>query len=341
MASKTDSKNLNINDIARLAGVSKATVSAVINDKAGVAEKTRTNVLDIIHRFDYKPNAIARSLSNRKTKSIGLIIKEIDNPYYTKIMHGVYDICSKQGYTVFLGSSQLSFEQEERGIEAFIDQQVDGLIITPLQGENRDFSYLSKLITNKYPLVLIGGVKNHATNLVQINSKEASRAAVRYLIEQGHFQIAYFSGPTNSAHSEEREQGYRLALSEAGIPFNSTLIFQAGADIEDGYEMGKSVFAGKSARPTAVFCYNDLVAIGLIHALQELKISIPNEVAVIGFDNIDFSRFANIPLTTVNNPALQLGEEAAKLLLKQIESPDEVLCERITLDASLLIRKSA
>ncbi len=333
--------NLTIKDIARLAEVSKATVSAVINSRSGISSDTRARVLEVVNRFNYKPNQIARSLSVRSTKSIGLIIKEIDNPYFTKIMKGVFDTCSRQGYTVFLGSSELAYEQEEHSVQAFVSQQVDGLIITPMQDRNRDFTYLSELLAKKYPLVMIGEVRNFSTNVVDIRNVEAAYQAVNYLIQQGHRQIAYLAGPPTSLHSDERFEGYGRALLEHGIPAAESDVRATGSDFEDGYREATSLFSGADVRQTAVFCYNDLVAIGVIHALQELGIDVPREVAVIGFDNIDFCRYLRVPLTTVNSPAYEMGQAAAELLLRQIQQPETILFEHIELEAALVKRKSA
>ncbi|KAA3614643.1 MAG: LacI family transcriptional regulator [Calditrichaeota bacterium] len=332
---------LNINDIARLANVSKATVSAVINDKPGVALKTRQKVQDIVVRHNYKPNHMARSLSVRSTKSIGLVIKEIDNPFYTKIMRGVYDVCSRHGYTVFLGSSELLWEQEEKTMEAFVQKQVDGLIVTPLNDFDRNSQSIANLIERNFPLVMVGQIKKYQTSSVRIDNIKAAKQAVTFLIKNGHTQIAYFSGPSNSLHSEERFQGYKEALIEAGLQLQSKWCIAAGPKFDDGFENGMQLFSGTSERPTAVFCYNDLVAIGLIQALKIQKIRVPQDIAVVGFDNIDFSRFANISLTTVENPAREMGEAAARMVLKQIENPDFILHDEIILDATLIERDSA
>ncbi len=332
---------LKIDDVARLAQVSKATVSAVLNDKPGVAEKTRIRVLEIIERFNYKPNHVARALSLQATKSVGLVIKEIDNPYYTKIMRGVFHICSLHGYSVFLGSSELQYRQEEKIIEAFVNQQVDGLIVTPLQEADRDFSTVFNLINRKFPIVTIGRIKNFHTNCVSIDNVAAAQEAVSYLIRAGHKRIAYFAGPANSLHNDDRLLGYRRALITAGIELPTDYIVAAGANFADGFSQCEVLFDREFEQPTAVFCYNDLVAIGLIQALQNRGVRVPQEIAVIGFDNIDFSRFSNIPLTTVSNPARKMGEEAAKLLLRQIEKPDPVLFKEKLLETTLVVRNSA
>lgn len=332
--------DFNIADVARLANVSKATVSAVINNRPGVSPQTRENVLRIIKKLNYRPNLVARSLSVRATKSIGLVIKEIDNPHFARVIKGVFNFYSRQGYTVILGSSEHSPEKEQLSVEALTNQRVDGIIVSPLQSSQSDFGYLAELIARKYPLVTLGEVKNYATNVVDIDNEAAAHKAVSYLISRGHRKIAYLSGPPFSAHSKDRLRGYQQALIDNGLPIDSRFILDAGPYFENGYSRGKQLFSSDD-RPTAVFCYNDLVAIGLIQALQELGLRVPEEAAVIGFDDIDFCRFARIPLTTVHVPAYEIGEKAAELLMRQITNRGNGMVEKILLDAYLVKRDSA
>ncbi|MDZ7319702.1 MAG: LacI family transcriptional regulator, partial [candidate division KSB1 bacterium] len=170
-----------IADVARMANVSKATVSAVLNNKPTVSPQTRELVNEVIRHLNYRPNEIARSLSIRRTKCIGLVIKEIDNPYFAKVMKGVFDVCCEMGYTVLLGSSELSPNQELKSVQTLTHRHVDGLIISPLQGDDIDFSYLGNLLRENYPLVMLGSVKNYITNTVDIDNVKAAYEAVSYL----------------------------------------------------------------------------------------------------------------------------------------------------------------
>jgi len=329
-----------IADVAKLAGVSKATVSAVLNDRPGISHDTRIHVQDIVKKLNFRPNRLARSLSIRSTKSIGLVIKEIDNPFFAKVMKGVFDTCCKYEYTVLLGSSELSPSQEIRSIETLTSQRVDGLIISPLQGKDVDFTYLLDLIKENYPFVMLGTIKNYLTNVVEINNVEAAYTAVSYLIKLGHREIAYFAGPAYSAHSEDRLEGYKNALIDNRIPIPKAHIVATGSYIKNGYNAGKKMFSQKKDRPSAVLCYNDLVAIGLINALLELGIEIPHEVSVIGFDDIDFCSSVKIPLTTIHIPAHEIGEKATELLFRQIHNRYQPLNEKIIVEAQLIERSS-
>lgn len=331
---------ITITDIARMANVSKATVSAVLNDRPGISHHTRERVREIIEKVHYKPNQLARSLTQRHTKSIGLLIKEIDNPYFSKIMKGVFDSCMDRGYTVLLGSSEQSPAKELQSIETLVSQRVDGLIIAPLQGEDVDFDYLSKLIREKVPLVTLGEVTNFKTNVVEVDNVEGAYKAVSYLQSLGHEKIAYFSGPSHSAYSYDRLEGYRRALLEWQFQLKQDYILQVGPYIENGYERGKAFFGSVADLPTAVLCYNDLVAIGLIDALLEMGIDVPGEVSVIGFDNIDICDSVKVPLTTVDVLAYQIGKTAADLLVEQISEPTLPLNKKVVLEPKIVIRQS-
>ena len=332
--------SVTISDVARIANVSKAAVSAVLNNKPGVSLKTRERILEVINKLNYRPNMIARSLSAKETKSIGLVIKEIDNPFFAKVTKGVFDQCFDLGYMVLLGSSELSPEKERKSIETLVNQRVDGLILSPLQGDDVDFTYLSDLIKEKYPLVTLGHVTNFQTNVVDIDNVQAALTAVSHLIEKGHIRIGYFSGPSYSAHSRDRMNGYRQAFSNHNLPVDDSLVFSVGSYIEDGYEMGKKIFANKSDYPTAIFCYNDLVAIGLLNALHELNYKVPEDVSIVGFDNIDFCKSVVVPLTTIKVPAYKIGQAAARLVIEQIATQSHPQNKKMILPAELIIRSS-
>ncbi|MGD0036341.1 MAG: LacI family DNA-binding transcriptional regulator [Bacteroidota bacterium] len=331
---------ITISDIAKLANVSKSAVSIVLNNKTGVSEKTRKKILDTIKKHKYYPDQIAQSLAARETKSIGLIIKEIDNPYFSKLMKGVYDACSKLGYSVLLGSSELSAEKESEIINALLNKRVDGLIISPLQSEESNFTYLANLLDDHYPVVVLGEVKNYSTSRVDIDNIKAAFDAVSYLIKLGHRRIAHFAGPGHSGHGQKRLEGYKQALIDNNIPINKKYILSVEPYTLSGFKAGIELFSKNCELPSAVFCYNDLVAIGLINALLELKIRVPEKVSVVGFDNIDFSKFVKIPLTTIQMPAYEIGETAATLIINQITNSSALLNENIILEHKLIERNS-
>lgn len=331
---------ITITEIARLANVSKSSVSLVLNDKPGVSLKTRKKVLGIMEKYDYHPNQIAQSLAGRETKSIGLIIKEIDNPYFARLMRGVYDACSGLGYSVLLGSSEHLPEKETEIIRTMVNKRVDGLIVSPLQNEDLDFSHLADLIRDGYPLVILGTVTSRSINIVDVDNMKAAYDAVAFLVRKGHRRIAHFAGPVNTGHGQRRLEGYRQALIEHHIPIDKSLIVPVEPYVPNGYRAGMELFAGGDNLPTAVFCYNDLVAIGLMNALQELGVDVPGRVSVMGFDNIAIDEYLRIPLTTVEMPAYEIGKSAANLLITQIGGDPSPRVERIIMPHRIVERGS-
>ena len=333
-------EKMTIGDVARLAGVSKATVSSVLNDKSNVSKSTKARVADVMQRLNYRPNHIARSLSSRQTRSMGLVVKQFDNPYFTKIMRGVFEFFSGRGYTVLLGSSQLSPEKERQSVDTLLRHRVDGLILSPLQAQDADLRYLSPLFEDQIPLVFLERVPNIAANVVDIGNEKGAYDAVAHLIRLQHRKIAYLAGPDFSIHNRERLSGFQRAMMEHGLPLRTEWIRKAGVYIEDGYFAARSQFEETDDRPTALFCFNDLVAIGAMNALFELGLRVPDDVSIIGFDDIEFCESVRVPLASVHVPILEMGTAAAALLLKQIEHHGASLRETVELKATFIPRAS-
>lgn len=330
-----------ISDVADLAGVSKSTVSAVINDKDTVKETTRQRVLSAIEELNYRPRPSARrAFRSPSGKSLGFVIKEAQNTYYAEVLAGIQSVVSEQGYVISVSSSEGDYELEKRIVRQLTEQEVDGLIIAPIMDDEADLSHIFELRRRNIPLVLLEAVRGIRASLTDVDNLLASYKAVRYLMDQGHSHIVHFAGPSYSEHSEERAAGVRHAFSESRLIFDESLIVHVGDALEDGYRVGLDFFGAAVERPTAVTCYNDLVAIGLLRALRELGIGVPDEVSVIGFDNLDLLEYLAMPLTTVNVPKFEMGRSAAEMLLRQIDSRKPLPQEKVTLDAELVIRET-
>src|SRR5690348_10828333 len=329
-----------ITDVARQAGVSKATVSAVINDSPSVKGTTRDRVLAAIDVLNYRPSQVTRAVS-RKTKSIGLLIKEIDNPYYAEVVLGARAHANEHGYTLLVASSEGEYDAERRAVELIQAKDVEGLIATPVLDEHADLSHFFELKRRNFPFVLLEEVLGVPASLVDVDNREASRRAVEFLIQQGHTRIVHFAGPTYSMHSLERLDGVRHACSASHLIFADSDIVVAGAHLADGYAAALAYFKKRGAmRPTAVTCYNDLVAIGVCRALHELGLRVPDDVSVIGFDDIPLLEYLPVPLTTVRMPKAAMGEVAARMLIRHIESKTVIPPQKVVLDAELVIRRS-
>jgi LacI family transcriptional regulator len=330
-----------INDVARQAGVSKATVSAVMNDSASVKGTTRDRVLAAIDVLNYRPTQVTRT-NTRKTKSIGLLIKEIDNPYYAEVVLGARAHANEQGYTLLVASSEGEYEAERRAVELMQSKDVEGLIATPVLDEHTDLSHFFELKRRNFPFVLLEEVRGVPASLVDVDNRDASRKAVEFLIRQGHTRIVHFAGPKYSMHSEERLDGVRHACSSSHLIFTDNDAIEAGAHLADGYRAALTCFRQRTgaARPTAVTCYNDLVAIGACRALHELGLRVPDDVSVIGYDDIPLLEYLPVPLTTVRMPKAAMGEVAAQMLIRHIESRTVIPPQKVLLEAELVMRQS-
>ena len=336
------SKRATITDVARQAGVSKATVSAVLNNTGSVKGSTRDRVTAAMELLNYRPTGLAGRDAARRGRSIGLLIKELDNPYYAEIALGARTHAEAKGYTLLVTSSEGSFEAERRAVELLQAKQVDGLIATPVLDDEADLSHFFELKRRNVPFVLLEDVRGVRASLVDVDNVEASRQAVVHLIEQGHTRIAHFAGPAYSMHSHERVDGVRRACSASSLIFADADVVATGAHLEDGYRAGLALFRDRPAerRPTAVTCYNDLVAVGVYRALAELGLRVPEDVSVVGFDDLPLAEYLPVPLTTIHMPAGRMGAMAAEMLIRHVEAHEAVPPQKVVLEATLVVRGS-
>lgn len=337
-----DYKRPTITDVARMAAVSKATVSAVLNDTGTVRESTRDRVLSVMEHLNYRPMGSGRRAPIQEERSIGLVIKEIDNPYYGEVVNGVRAAAQESGYTLLVTSSEGEYEAERRAVELLQRKELDGLILTPVLDADADLSHLFELKRRNFPFVLLEELRGVPASLIDVDNEEASQRAVEFLIEQGHTRIVHFAGPEYSWHSQERIDGARRACSGSHVIFTDADVVRAGAHLEDGYRAGLEYFRGRAAgeRPTAVTCYNDLVALGLCRALVELGIRVPEDLSVVGFDDIGFLDYLPLRLTSVRIPKFEMGQLAAQMLIRHIESREALPPQKVYLDAELVVRDS-
>lgn len=347
-------KDVTMADVADRADVSKSTVSAVINNKDIVRDSTRDRVLKAIEALNYRPNGSARrGLKAPAGKSIGFVIKEAGNPYYAEVLAGIRDIASEKDYLTFVSSSEGRFDEEKQIIKQFSEKDLSGLIITPILNEETDLSHIFDLKRNNIPFVLLERVRGLQTSLIDIDNVQASCEATKHLIDLGHERVIHFAGPSYSEHTQERIEGVRRAFSESRLIYDpDTTVVQAGDSFAEGYERGLDYFTPEAAEkesenerpndecPTAVTCYNDLVALGLMRALRERGISVPEEVSVVGFDDLDLLDYFPISLTTVRVPKRKMGRRAAEILIRQIESSKAPPPNKISLEATLIARSS-
>lgn len=326
-----------IKDIAALAGVSKTTVSKVLNNKdEKISNATRQKVLDIVKQKNYIPNKMAQSLVTKETKTIGVIIPDIRNPFFTDIVRGIEDKAFKEGYNIILCNTDESSKKELKAINTLIEKMVDGIIFAPYsKGELNlnDYDLLTK------PIVLVDkklNIKN-LKGIVTLDNKEGTYLATNHLVGNNHKKILYLSGPLKNKISKDRLKGYKKALKKADIKYDESLVLKGEYSLEWGYEIIKKL---KYINFTAICAGNDLIAIGAIKALKERNIRVPKDVSVVGFDDIETSSIINPQLTTIKQNSYSMGYESANILIKNLEKKSFNNIEKITFKPELIIRDS-
>ncbi|MBK8945960.1 MAG: LacI family DNA-binding transcriptional regulator [Ignavibacteriae bacterium] len=336
-------KKITIVDVAKKAGVSKGTVSAVINAKNSVKPATRDLILSVMKELNFRPQGIARKLKNGDVdKTIGLVIKNLSYPYYTSIAYGVKAYANSKGYSVIITSSENNHESEVKFSHIFSTKDIKGTIIAPVVEGTSEIEHLFKLKMINYPFVLLEDVKGIQANVVAIDNLKAIKNAVKYLIDSGHTKIVHFAGPSQSSHTVERVEGFRHAFSERTLVFNKDMIVYIGSNYEESFDKTKEYFKNlkKKDYPTAIVCFNDQQALGVMMALVELKIKIPDDISIVGNDDIFYSRIYPVPLTTIKAPLHEIGVKAAEILIRNIESHEILPIEKIELKTELIIRES-
>ncbi len=327
---------ITIKEIAKKSGVSVGTVSKVLNYDMTVGEINRKKVMRTIEELNYKPNKIARSLSKGKTKNIGFIIPDITNPFFPALVKGASDVLISEGYYVHLCSSDDDPDKEDLYINDLKSMWVDGIIIAPSDTENRDVSVFNTITV---PIVVVDReIEGLNRDLVIINNKEAAYEAVNYLIDNGHKKIVLLTGPEYTKTAQTRFEGWKKAVGEKKL-FKKELVFWGRFTIDSGYEMMKKVF-DNLGKVDAVFACSDFIALGAIQAIEERGYKIPDDISIIGFDDIYLSRFLKPPLTVVRQPIYDMGKTAGEILLKKMNNISDFVPERVVIKGKLVIRGS-
>jgi len=325
-----------IKEIAKKVGVSVGTVSKVLNYDKTVSEINKRKVIRIIKELNYRPNRIARSLSKGKTKNVGFIIPDITNPFFPELVRGASDLLISNGYYVFLCSSDNDANKEDFYINDLVSMWIDGIIIAPSDTENRDIGIFNKIIS---PFVVIDReIEGLNKDLVIINNKKGAYEAVNYLIGNSHKRIVILAGPQYTKTAQNRFMGWKKALEEKAL-FREEFAFWGNFSIDSGYEMMKKVFDNVD-KVDAVFACNDLIALGAIQAIEEKKYKIPDDISIIGFDDIYLSKFLKPSLTTVRQPIYDMGKIAAEILLDRMSSSKDFVPKKVVIEGNLIERGS-
>jgi len=335
---KPINKHVTRDDVAKVAGVSPATVSYVVNNgPRPVSAETRQKVLDVIHESGYTPNAVARSLRLQKTTTLGLILPDTLNPYFAEVARGVEQYAFENGYTLILCHSDYSIEREIQYVNVLQSERVAGVIWFPATSDPKPALMLADYEINL--VVLDRNVSGIDCPSIVADNYKGGCLATQHLIDLGHRDIGCIARPFDLEHSQERIKGFMATLRENGLPVDPTRIVKGGFRLEDGRT---ATFHLLDEHPTitAIFAYNDFMAIGALRAAHERSLRIPQDISIVGFDDLPQAQFTYPTLTTIQQPKFEMGKQGAKLLLDLINGKSPSKQGLKPLNVKLVVRES-
>lgn len=323
-------------DVAKLAGVSTATVSRVINSPETVRAHTREKVFAAMKLCNYKYNALARGFVTKQSNTIGVIIPTLKNPVFAESTRGIQDYANRNNIQVLLGNNYYQSNQEENLIKAFREKQVDGLIITTT---NPRSAFLKTLVEENVPFVLLySTLRKGQITAVGVDNYKGGYLATEHLVKLGHQRIGMVAGNFSvSDRSFHRWHGYKQCLKNSNIPYDNKLLIQTEYSLTGGRDAVKKLLVLKNP-PTAVFCSNDFLAFGAMKGARDVDLNVPQDLSIVGFDNIQIASYVTPELTTISQPAYEIGKVGAELLFQRMKGQDKPV-QRM-LDLSLVVRES-
>jgi len=327
-----------IKDIAARAGISYATVSRALNGKYGVSKVTREKVKALALEMGYRPNAIARGLVSSSSMTVGLVIPDIANPFFSRVALGVEERLLKFGYSVFLCNTGWNPERERNHINTLIQKQVDGIIMTPV---TQYPDAIESMIPKSIPLVYVSGhPKGTTLSHVMIDNVKGADIAVSHLLSRNRKKIAFIGSVQDIRALDDRLSGYRKALERVNIEVSEDLIVLDEFREQSGYKMVNGLL-DNGIIPDAVFAENDVLALGVCEGIRANGYRVPEDIAVIGFDDIPIMSHPDIQITTIHQPKYRIGVYAAEILIHQLTLDSaERRMERVTLQPELIVRRS-
>ncbi|MEM9997909.1 MAG: LacI family DNA-binding transcriptional regulator [Bacteroidota bacterium] len=334
-----------IKDVAARSGVSVATVSAVVNEADWVTDATRARVQRAVAELGYRPNRVARSLKTQRADAVGAIVSDVTNPFFTEIIRGLSHALQERGRNLFLCDADHRFELGDAHLEMLIEQQVDGLVII---GDSVREASLQSYLRRRSHVPVVAIERDYDlpdVSCLLVDSEQGAYVATRHLIEQGFERIAYIAGPQEGAGSltygrAMRTAGWRRALAEAGLPNDDEWLARGTFRYESGASAMRDLLS-RPVRPDAVFVANDMMALGAMHALHEMGLRIPDDLALVGFDDIPVAALVAPPLTTMAMPKRRLGRAAHDVLRAHIADGPGYTAVRRTFEADLVVRASS
>jgi LacI family transcriptional regulator len=331
--------DVTIKDIARKANVSYATVSRALNNKRGVRQTTRSKILELAEQMSYTPNAIARGLVKKQTQTLGLILPDITNPFYPEVARGIEEGAAERGFSIFLCNTNWERNREAHYLRLLAEKRVDGIILAPIDNE---VEAIENRLTGKIPIVYVSNAPaGTRQSFVVMDNVLGGFLATEHLIEAGYEKIGFVGSTEDSLTVDERLAGYRRALEKYGIPIEEKYVQLGEFNEKAGYQIIRGMIAGGDF-PRAVFAENDLLALGVLHGVKASGLSVPEDVAVVGFDDIPVASYPEVQLTTVSQPTYEMGRKSVEILLERIQAAEKPAAARqIYLKPSLNIRRSS
>lgn len=325
-----------IKDVAALAGISYTTVSHVLNKSRPVSDQVRIKVEAAIQQLDYVPSAVARSLKAKSTSTIGLLIPNGVNPYFAELARGIEDYCERNGFCVILCNCDDNADKQRGYLRVLLEKRVDGLIVSSVGGDPGLDGSLAGVRT---PMVVVDReLEGIDADLVRIDHELGGYLATRHLLELGHRHIACIHGPAQTSVARLRLTGYERAMAQAGIKVEPHWVIESDYTSPGGYQAAVSLLEGSP--PTAIFAGNDMIGIGVLRAAAERNVRVPRDLSVVGFDDIEMSRYVYPALTTVGQSIVELGESAAQMLLRRITGPFDGVTEQRVVLPGIVLRES-
>lgn len=326
-----------LNDVAKLAGVAPITVSRVINNSGYISEATRQKVEAAIAELGYVPNVLARGLRSKRTYTLALVMTDITNPFFTLIARGVEDTASKIGYTVIYCNTDEAEAEEQKYANILAQKQVDGVLLVPARSNSKSVEFFQ---ANQIPVVVLDRfVPGVDVDIVHCDSIQGASDLTKLLIDLGHKHIVMISGPEGVSTADDRVAGYHQAMTVAGLHDYIKTYFGHFTQ-EAGYELAKRAL-DQIPSPTAFFGGNNFISIGILKALRDLNLRVPEDVAVVGFDDLPTSLIVDPILTVAAQPAYEMGQKATELLLERISGSSAQAKQKITLPIEIIVRRSS
>lgn len=330
-----------ISDIAKKAGVSQATVSRVMNDSGYVKKDTREKVMKVMKELNYTPNAIARSLSKNKTNTIGVVVPDINNPFFGEIIKGISDIADKQDLNMILFDTDESIKKEIKALKLLKEQRIQGLIIVPTSVEDDENCEYLRIIENLgTPIVLVDGHVRHSNfNGVFVDNIKGAYEGTEALIKAGHRKIAIITGRMNSKPAKDRVRGFKKALNMYDLPFEEKYSFNGEYLLEKSYECTKEIL-NMEDKPTAIFASSNMMTLGCLKAIFEENLKIPEDIAFVGFDKVDVLNTLGMNISYINGPRREMGRTGMEMLLDIFKKKDSNEIKEVMLLPNLVLQGS-